>query len=238
MKKARWKFAEKLVLCLMGVFVLIPTKVYAEGEVIFEEDPSIIEAYKYRRTETGALFTLAYETQKYDKYLSTLDNTLFADKYGAGAKLFGFNWQKKFNWQYLSYSVGLGYATGSVSGSGSSRLEVTKYKLPNRFSLDGISDEPNWVPFLNLDFWQMKLSESDGTSSFSGDIQLGLEYAIGVSIQISRFDRSSSGQAYAEWGLENTFFDLYATNNLKPLSGEEADVSNTMQLGMGLTLEF
>ncbi|MFP5518384.1 MAG: hypothetical protein ACLGGX_00650 [Bdellovibrionia bacterium] len=202
-----------------------------------EEGIDLTLSYGERRTATGAYFSVFYETQEFPKYLSTLDNSTYKDKYGAGISLMGINWLKKYNFEKSSLSIGLGYGLGSTS-KGDAEMSLEKIKLSSRFAVDRLGKEAHWVPFVGFELWQLNITEKSSTDSFSGKIEMGYQYALGLSIQISRLDPSSSSQAYAEWGLENTFIDVYLFGNGEPLSGEEANVSNEMQTGFALTLEF
>lgn len=229
------KLGQRLIL-----FVVLVTQipVLAEDEVVIESAASYSEVYKNRRTEAGAFFSITQETLSFPNYISTLDNSLFEDRYGSLA-LLGIQVQRKLNWSPISVAYGVGYSTGSAAGSGQATMTITKLELNARATLDGWSDEPRYAPFVFAEAWQMDVSEKDPTTSFSGKIEgFGFHYGAGISLQLNRLDFSSARDSYTEWGIENTYLDVYMSMNTAPADAAAPDVSTDIALGLGLTLEF
>lgn len=245
MLKSLIKLILKLGQCLILSFVLLSdanasssTSPDSSDEVIVELSSDYSKHYKERRAETGALVSINFEKIDLPKYISTLDNSLFSEKYG-DLSLIGLQVQKKYNWSPVSMALGLGYTTGSAQGANEAIMEVTKYEINARAIIDGWFQEPRYAPFIFVEGWQMQISEKDSTTSFSGEIEgIGFHYGAGMSIQLNRIDPHASTDAFQEWGMENTYLDVYVSANIAPTNDAAPDVSSELAVGFGLTLEF
>lgn len=222
---------------LLGLITFLPAIAFAQVEI--EKESYHGQPYVERRESSGLLVSLSYEPHNFDDYLSTLDSLAYSEAYSGATNIFGLTVSFKKNWSPVSVALGLGYGVGSVSGSQEREMEISKMRLSSRWSLDGLWPEPHFVPFALLEMWKLQISESGVGSSFSGETGYGIQYGLGVAVQMNRLDPSTSAQAFSDWGMQNAFIDVYIFATTKPLfDGPDPEVATSPAVAAALTLEF
>ncbi|MFS4458908.1 hypothetical protein [Bdellovibrio sp. HCB2-146] len=214
---------------------------YALVEVEVSQD--YLASYKARRETHGIYYGVQYEPLVLSKYASTTQPGLkYKDLFGdEPIGLIRFNVDYKYNFALGSLAAGIDLATGSVSGSksGSSMsLDVTKMGANFQFTLDMLMDEPYAAPYFGLNLWQMELSEKSPADSFSATTQMGYNYMLGVLVQLNWIDSEVAKDATFNFGLENTYLDLYITQYAKTESASDPNTETDFLYGAGIRLEF
>lgn len=199
-------------------------------------------SYKQRREDHGGYVSVSYEPLTLKKYISTLDNKIYGDLFGAdGVPMLGLSIDYKYNLGIGSVSMGVDYAQGSLSDSrsgGERNLHVTKYGASAKILADMITDEPYVVPYLGLGIWQMNISEDSATDSFSAPTGMGMSYSAGILLQLDWIDKDTAQKSTAAWGMENTFLDLYISQYTKTDAADDPNTETDPMYGAGLRVEF
>lgn len=220
--------------------VEVPPETNQLVEVEIRQDN--LAPYKERREDHGAYFGIDYEGLDLKNYISTLDGKSYGDLFGTDPiPLIHMNLDYKYNFMLGSLALGIDFGKGSISDnmSGSDRtLDVTKYGLGVKFTADMIMDEPYVAPYIGINFWQMELSESSPTDSFSATTQMGYNYTIGFLFQLDWLDNETAKNTTFNWGLENTFIDVYATQYAATSAEDDPNTETDFLYGAGLRLEF
>lgn len=195
--------------------------------------------YKERRETHGVYFGMDYEAINFKNFISTLDGMSYKDLFGEDTvNLVQAGLDYKFNFSLGSVSAGLFYGMGKVDADGSRSLEISKYGAAFRFMADMIMSEPYVVPYLGISAWQMGISEKSATDSFSATTQMGYNYALGFLIQLDWIDYDTAKETTFNWGLENTFLDVYATQYAKTEAPDDPNTETDFTYGAGLRFEF
>lgn len=198
--------------------------------------------YKQRRDPYSINFSLNYEHLELKNYQSVLDNMTYSSMFnGEALPLIGLGLAYQYNFFLGSLSLGVNYGMGSISGSASGvdrSLDITKYGGSLRYTADMIMQEPYLAPYLGLQMWQFTLDEKSPTDSFSGSTQWGTAFTLGLLIQLNWIDWDTARQTTFNWGLENTFLDIFLTKYGKTNSDEDPNTETDFVYGAGLHLEF
>ncbi|UXR65759.1 hypothetical protein EZJ49_05790 [Bdellovibrio bacteriovorus] len=195
--------------------------------------------YKERRETHGVYFGLDYEAVNFKNFISTLDGMSYKDVFGEDTvNLVQAGFDYKFNFFLGSLSAGLFYGMGRVDADNSRSLEISKYGAAFRFTADMIMNEPYVAPYVGLNVWQMGVSEKSATDSFSATTQLGYNYTVGFLIQLDWIDYDTAKESTFNWGLENTFLDVYATQYAKTEAPDDPNTETDFTYGAGLRFEF
>lgn len=212
------------------------------GLVRVEYYQDVLADYRDRRSDHGFMFGLDYTEIMFDKYLSTLDSQNYKALFGETTIPFiGLSFDYKYNFSLGSLLPGLSLTKGSISshGSGDKRtMDVLKYGLGLKFVADNIFKEPYVAPYIGADAWMMDISESSSTDKFSATTDIGYSYTVGMLIQLDWLDPDTDTGSTFNWGLENTFLDLYVTQLLKTINEGDPNISTDFTFGGGLRFEF
>ncbi len=198
--------------------------------------------YKERREDHGIYVGLDYEGLDLKNYISTLDGKSYGELFGTSPiPLVHLSVDYKYNFVLGSLSLGVDLGKGTLSDnrSGSDRtLGVTKYGVGVKYTADMILDEPYLAPYVGIVVWQMSLDEKSPTNSFSATTQMGFNYTLGVLLQLDWIDYETAKNTTFNWGLENTFIDIYATQYAKTSAVDDPNTETDLLYGVGLRLEF
>ncbi len=207
-----------------------------------ERENNAVDLYEDRRTTHGFLFSVGYHNYTPKNYLSTLDLTVYSEIYGSSPiGMYEVQLSYKYNFDLGAMTAGLGYGSGSVSGTFNNTertLSVTKPSLSIGYIADTLFSEPYFAPYFKVAVWQISVKESDGTQSFSGDTKMGFNYTIGALIQLNALDLDTSVYANKRFGLSNTYLDIFATQYTKTQDASDADTESELGYGAGLVFEF
>lgn len=199
--------------------------------------------YKQRRDPYSINFSLNYENLELKNYISVLDNiTSYSTMFnGEALPLISLGLSYQYNFFLGSVSLGANYGMGSLSGSHSGvdrSLDITKYGGSLRYTADMIMNEPYVAPYIGLQMWQFVLAEKSPTDSFSGTTQWGTAITLGLLFQLNWIDWETARQTTFNWGLENTFIDIFLTKYGPTNSDEDPNTETDFVYGAGLHLEF
>lgn len=214
------------------------SEVQYEELIEVEAEVTSLSPYLERRGDTGAILNVEYLTFTPTRYLSTISNNSYEDQYGSsGLTGFGISYLYKMNWQPVSIAIGPSYQMLSV-GKGDNSMEATFLGASGRAVLDGWKSEPKWCPFVAGEVWRASISESSASDSFSGTIDYGYSWRVGIQILLDNLDRMTADQAYIDSGIQSTFLSVWAGANGGGLSDGDPDIDSEPELGAGLTVEF
>lgn len=195
--------------------------------------------YKERRERHGIYFGIDYEAIVFKNFVSTLDGQVYGSIFGEDAvHLVQAGLDYKYNFSLGSLAAGLFYGTGKREAALDRSLEIGKYGVSFKFTADNLMNEPYVAPYVALNIWQMNISEKSQTDSFSATTQWGYNYTVGLLLQLDWIDYETAKATTFNWGLENTFVDVYATQYAKTEAPDDPDTSTDFLLGLGLRLEF
>lgn len=203
-----------------------------------EESVSVLESYKVRRGDAGALFSIEYLKATPVDYLSTTGNVSFEKQYGSSSLSgVGISIMKKINWTPISLAVGPSYGVLNVTNS-AHKMSMTQLGLQGRLILDGIFDEPHWAPFVSGELWNMSISESSVDKSFNGVVDYGYSWRAGMQVQLDRLDPSAASAAILESGIQSTFISMWFGAIGSPFSTDDPALETQPEFGAALTLEY
>ncbi len=209
-------------------------------EVITRQDN--LAPYRERREKHGGSFALGYEALLLSKYTSTLSNNTYKEVYGENpVPLIKLNIDYKYNADIGSAMAGLEFGKGSLTDDriGESRtLDIMKIGANFKLLADVIWDEPYVVPYIGLSVWQMDIGEKSPTDNFSATTQLGYNYLLGLMFQLDWIDKDTAKNSTFNWGLENTFIDVYATQYAKTQAVDDANTETDFVFGAAFRMEF
>lgn len=200
--------------------------------------------YVERRDHSGYYFGITYEALELKNYVSVLNktNVQYASVFGSNAiALISVAGDYKYNTSLGSFAAGLNFGVGEVASDKSGvdrKLSVTKYGVGFKFTLDTLWPEPYVAPYVGLNLWQLSLKDTSPTDSFSMTTQMGYNYILGFLFQLDWLDYSAAKTSTFNWGVENTFLDVYATQYAKTSSNEDPDTATDFIYGAGVRIEF
>lgn len=195
--------------------------------------------YKVRRELHGTYVSFDFEAIEFKNFISTLDGQNYQAVFGSDTvNLLQLGFDYKYNFALGSLSAGAFYGMGKVDGAADRSLEITKYGVGLKFTADMLMNEPYLAPYVGFNVWQMGFSEKSATDSFSATTQLGYNYTVGLLIQLDWIDYEAAKESTFNWGLENTFIDVYATQYAKTEAPDDPDTTTDFLLGGGLRFEF
>lgn len=252
-----------MALILVGSITVSAQDIEAEMELAEPQDAEVIEQpmvaletgdlplvevqigqdnlapYKERREQHGVYFGIDYEAIVFKNFISALDGQSYKTIFGEDTiNLVQVGLDYKFNFAMGSLAAGLFYGVGKVDGENERILDIGKYGFSLKYSADNFMNEPYAVPYLALNFWQMSISEKSATDSFSATTQWGYNYTLGFLFQLDWIDSETAKATTFNWGLENTFVDVYATQYAKTEAPDDPDTTTDFLFGAGLRLEF
>lgn len=242
-----------IIFILVGLFCWTSYGQTDGVEPAAEKKPELVEveinqdflaSYKERREDHGIYFSLAYESLKLKNFTSATDGLTYEALFGeSDIPLILVGLDYKYNFSLGSVAVGLQVGKGEVSRDKSGverRLTAGKYGVGLKYTVDNILDEPYVAPYVGINFWRMELEEKNKATgtSISETTQMGYNYSLGLLIQLDWVERESAKTTTFNWGLENTFLDIYATQYAKTTAEDDPNTETDLLLGAGLRLEF
>ncbi len=203
-----------------------------------EEEITVQDPYLVRRGESGALFQIEYRRLTPTSYLSTIGNATYDQQYdGASLSGAGFALLKKFNFSPLSLAVGPMYSQLSVQSS-TAEMSLTQLGLRSVIILDGLSEVPQWNPFVGIDLVNSSLSETSASDSFSGSVAIGYAWSLGVNVLLDTLDRKTAEMANHDSGVQATYLSLWIGDQGDAINSEDPSFGGKPELGAALAIEF
>jgi hypothetical protein len=240
-----------LVLVLMTSVSLAATP-EEEGLVETFYDPqSLVELhvrqdnladYKTRRETHGMYFGIDYENYVPLNFVSINDGKTYNELFnGDSISIVSMLFDYKFNFTLGSLALGASFGMGSLESnySGASRtLELTKYMATLKYTMDNLMKEPYVAPYVGFSMYQMGLTDKSTTSTISETTPTSYAYTLGLLLQLDWLDYDVAKQATFNWGLENTYLDVFMSQYFAAGDETEANMETDPIWGVGLRLEF
>ena len=216
----------------------VPGKDLVEVQILQDN----LAPYKERQEDHGFYFRLAAEELLLKNFISAIDGLEYAEILKDNpTRMAMLNMEYKYNTGIGAFSVGVQAGKGNASdwASGQERtLNITKYGLGAKFTADKVLAEPYVAPYVGFTAWQMNIVEDSLVESKSEVTGIGYNYTVGLMIQLDWLDGDTAKNTTFNWGLENTFLDIYATQYAQSSGEEDPDTATDMILGAGICLEF
>jgi hypothetical protein len=199
--------------------------------------------YLENRGTHGFMFDVNYQQYVPKSMLSQFEQATYKSVYENNPiALVEVQLAYKYNFALGGLTLGLGYGGGSTSSevTGKDRsITLTKTSLAAGYIMDALFDEPYVAPYGQIQAWQMSIKEdSAGSPSLSQTTQVGFAYTVGALIQLNWLDESSAESGAHNFGLDNTYLDLFAVKYSKTQSVTDANTESDFSFGAGLRLEY
>lgn len=200
--------------------------------------------YKERRDRFGWLLSLGTENLFMADYVSLLDEHYYEDLFGDDdLSFFEVELGLKYNFQLGSLALAAGYGMGSITDNriGEDRkLEISKPYLGLTYYMDTLMKEPYVVPYVGAQVWQMNIKEEAVTSAVQDSIttDFGFSFRVGLLFQLNWLDKESARSGYQDHHIQNTYFDIYVTQNTETQDDGDPNTSSDFNWGAGLKIEF
>ncbi len=244
-RKMKWH------LCLVISVLITSLSARADEQHTTIHNPPLVEVYhaqdslspyKERRADHGFMISINSENFLPKNYISTLDNSIYTDLYEESPiAIMGVEFSYKYNFSMGSMGLGLGYGMGSISSnfSGEEReLSITRPFGSATYIMDNLFSEPYVAPYAELKVWQISVEEKSPTDKFDAQTDMGFTYSVGALIQLNILDQDASEGATHNYGLENTYLDVFMAKTTQTQGSEDADTESDFSFGAGIRLEF
>ncbi|UYL10573.1 hypothetical protein B9G69_008290 [Bdellovibrio sp. SKB1291214] len=198
--------------------------------------------YKTRRETHGVYFGINYENYIPVSFVSANDGKTYNELFnGDSISILSLLIDYKFNFVLGSIALGGSAGMGSISDnrSGDTRtLEVTKYMGTLKYTIDNLMKEPYVAPYVGFSMYQMELNDKSTTSSISESTPTSYAYTLGLLLQLDWLDNDTAKSATFNYGLENTFLDVFMSQYLSSGGDADANMETDPIWGVGLRMEF
>jgi hypothetical protein len=104
--------------------------------------------------------------------------------------------------------------------------------------MDNLMKEPYVAPYVGFSMYQMGLTDKSTTSTISETTPTSYAYTLGLLLQLDWLDYDVAKQATFNWGLENTYLDVFMSQYFAAGDETEANMETDPIWGVGLRLEF
>jgi hypothetical protein len=198
--------------------------------------------YKQRRETHGFMFDAGYENVILDRYVSIADfKTFYQEMFGASEfPLVNVDFSYKYNFVLGSLLATGGFGYGSISddASGVKRaLTLTKFRGSVSYIMDNIFNEPYVAPYGTIGIMNLGIEEKAGDNTFKHAVD-AIYYQAGLLFQLDWLDPAYSKRTISEYGLQNTYLDVYMTKYDPSADQNDPDTSTDFIYGAGIRLEF
>ena len=196
--------------------------------------------YRYRRTTWGSTLGLSFGTFVPLNFEPNYYADEFGDVYGDqsyGMVELHFSIKRNFSLFSLGLDLGTGFYNASAAKGYQSNISVIPIRAGLRLSLEGLSDEGYFVPYVAGGAYTMMYDESQSGNSSAGNTQAALYGSAGVQVQINWLDPVSAIEAYRESGIENSFVFAEARYFGFSAAPQDPDFS-AIYFSLGMMVEF
>lgn len=236
------------LIVFFSIFMLLfadPTFAATEGQgdngqnglVEVDIPQNTLAPYRERRAGHTWYFGIDYENMIFKNFVSANDSMSWNSIFGSSSIPFihaSLDW--KYNFSGGGIAIGLDAGGGSQSGASSHSLDITKYGLGLKYVIDTIWPEPYVAPYIGVNAWQLMFRDNAGTASVNKTVGIGYNYTIGLLIQLNWLEDGNSKESTFNWGIENTYLNVYGTQYTTVSSA--FDSSTDFLWGAGLKFEF
>lgn len=203
----------------------------------------VTASYKERREASAFMVSFDYENVILDRYVSVVDFvTYYQEMFGESEfPVYNINLSYKYNFSLgsLTGNFGMGYGSISDNSTGVAHaLTLTKYSLSASYIMDMLFDEPYAAPYLTAGVMRLGLEEKADATTATGNIDVLTHFQVGVLIQLNWMDPSVSKKNINDYGLQNTYLDVFVSKYEPSSDVMDPDTSTDLSIGAGLRLEF
>lgn len=215
-----------------------------ENDLVELHSPLEIHAsYRDRRENSGFMFSVGYENVILDRYISIIDfNTFYQDMFGETEfPVFGINLGYKYNFSLGALTADIGLGSGYISDDGSGlvrSLTLTKQSVSGTYIMDALFEEPYVAPYATIGIMRIGLQEEAGEHVEKGNIDMLYFYQAGFLFQLNWLDATVSKKNILDYGLENTYLDVFISKYEPSPDLNDPDTSTDYSIGAGIRLEF
>lgn len=202
-------------------------------------------SYKQRRTDWSKRVVLSLETFYPENYVSSSDQSTYQQLVGNNSiQMTGINIGTQYNTRIGGFFFDLFFAYGSISGNTSGTVTTIggrKTGASIGIFLDTLFENPYISPYFSYQIFSMNWSEIAPAAmpvSLDGIISMMSSYQFGLSLHLDKVDPISSGAAYTEYGLKNSFLDFYGTQTMKSQNSSDPNFSTAFNWGIAFRVEF
>lgn len=235
------------------IFSFSPTFAQNENVEVIEDIPQGLEIvdtphfnvpYKERRSRHGWIFSVNGDNLYFPDYISALDGRSYDEIFGqTDLTLVQLEIGYKYNFVLGAIGLSIAQGLGSIQDDrlGEVReLEISKTSGSATLYLDNITSEPYLVPYVSGTLWRFDLFEEAQTSAvdYSASTDIGFAYSLGLLFQLNWMDKDSARKAYEDYGLQNTYLDVFFTQHTATADESDPNFESDFNWGIGLKLEF
>lgn len=226
------------------------------GKVSYEYGTDPLLSYKERRKSWSKLFKLDVEQLLPDQYRSQLDSESYDNIYGTKTipiVSIQFGVKKNFNFASIGVEGFAGYGElferyywedkSKVTHDSLRGIKLIRYGLSGSLFLDGIFPEPYVAPYISGQIFQYQLTESEKLSDEEinekkSSTGYATGFSIGALIQLNWINKIEAMQSYRQYGIENTYLDLYLTTRNTSSGTNDPSLQSSASYGAGLRIEY
>jgi hypothetical protein len=227
---------------LLRVFVIFWFFIFcSNGHAFVEvtEPRMLISPYKTRYPQITTLWSINSLPLRPHNYVRSSDHLKYQDLFGNSSignlEFSGFI-RRKFSIFDCGFGFGLsnGFLRSATYPGSSLAIDIRSLKV--RVWMNTLTDEPYFIPFAGLEYWNLQISESDGIGSNITQVPGAIIYQIGFQLLLNPIDPSAATTGLIEFGLQNTHLDIsyFMLANKK----EELVITPLNGISVGLSLEF
>ncbi len=119
-----------------------------------------------------------------------------------------------------------------------SSLQIIPIQLGGIISMDAMTPEPRFVPYLAGGLYTMIYEETADTRTLSGNTQVAPYLTGGINILLDGLDRIGAMRAYQDSGIQASYLYVSVNKYFESASAIDKDFSNDVNWGSGLRVEF
>jgi hypothetical protein len=236
----------------VSLVFLLPTMAQAMEEDMVGNPNGLVEvhlradpyaSYSKRRTHWGFRLNLQWENFYPSNYVSPADQAPYSNIFGSNQGSIvslglGEQYNSPIGALYVDGVFGAGTIPGVISNTG---MTINKYGVVAGILLDRFFENP-WVsPFVAIQCVSFKwndLGNGSGGATASSSTAPTLGYMAGVSIHMNRVDEVGAAEAYIDYGIKNSFIDIYMIEYATSSSAQDPNLQTSPSIGAGFHLEF
>lgn len=219
-----------------------------DGKIEIYYPPDYLAPYKERRSNWSFQFAANMENFFPSSFISKNDGLTYKELFGSqDLQLTQVSLGTKYNFSLGALTLDLigGYGkvarVVSVNNVTEGReLVVTKKAISFGWTLDAIMKEPYVAPYIQGHIMELDYQDKgdiDGDSEGRTGMTTG--YTLGLLIQLNSVDPTDAAlTANKNWGLNNTFLDIFATQYNSSEASDDPEFRTSLNWGAGLRFEF
>ncbi len=198
--------------------------------------------YKHRKDSWGFGFAISDIFFYPQSYRSRYEGASFGSVFGkSDVQEAGGEFSLSWNTSMGSFGVEAGVAQFSATGGDDSftrSLNNIRTSGSISYTMNSLFNEPYFAPYIQGGVYTMDYKEKAGDQTFSGTTSPAGFFYVGALLQLNWIEKETSTTSYGDFGLENTYLNLFAAQFMASSGANEPKFNTGMQFGVGLKLEF